>query len=384
MQAADPALGRALAAANSGITLADATREGFPLTFVNAAFERLTGYAAGEVLGRNCRFLQGRDTDPEAIAEIAAALRDGRESTVVLLNYRRDGSPFHNELRIAPVFDDDGRQLQVVGVQNDVSPLVRAQRSLMRASRVIADQDQELAELRVLQRALTPAEPPARPGLDLAGSFVAAEAGVAGDFSLVAPAPRDATVLVIGDVIGHGLEAARRATFVRTALATFARFTDDPARLLEMANHALIERAGTTTEFVTAVCATLRPREGTMLWAAAGHPAPLTLDRGEPLAGAGGVPLGIDIDVGAATHEAPLADGHGVLLFTDGLPEARAARAGDGRAPPFGEERVAEALRELAGAPPRGVVENLRARVARHAGGRLADDLCLLAARAKG
>lgn len=384
MQAADPALGRALAAANSGITLADATREGFPLTFVNAAFERLTGYAAGEVLGRNCRFLQGRDTDPEAIAEIAAALRDGRESTVVLLNYRRDGSPFHNELRIAPVFDDDGRQLQVVGVQNDVSPLVRAQRSLMRASRVIADQDQELAELRVLQRALTPAEPPARPGLDLAGSFVAAEAGVAGDFSLVAPAPRDATVLVIGDVIGHGLEAARRATFVRTALATFARFTDDPARLLEMANHALIERAGTTTEFVTAVCATLRPREGTMLWAAAGHPAPLTLDRGEPLAGSGGVPLGIDIDVGAACHEAPLPDGHGVLLFTDGLPEARAAHAGDGRAPPFGEERVAEALHELAGAPPRAVVENLRARVARHAGGRLADDLCLLAARAKG
>jgi len=383
VQSADPALGRALAVANSGITLADATRDGFPLTFVNAAFERLTGYAADEIVGRNCAFLQGPDTDPAAVAEIAAALRDGRECTVVLLNYRRDGTPFHNELRLAPVFDEKGRRIQVVGVQNDVSALVRAERSLQRASRRIADQDQELAELRVLQRALTPAEPPPRPGLDLAGSFIAAEAGVAGDFSLVAPAPRDATVLIVGDVIGHGLEAARRATFVRTALATFARFTDDPARLLEMANHALIERAGTTTEFVTAVCATLRPREGTILWAAAGHPAPLTLDSGEPLPGRGGVPLGIDIDVGAASHATPLTAGDGVLLFTDGLPEARAAANGTRRAPRFGATRVQHALRALPGAAAGEVVADLEAQVAEHAGGRLADDLCMLAARAR-
>jgi PAS domain S-box-containing protein len=383
VQAADPALGRALAAASSGITLADATRDGFPLTFANAAFERLTGYAAEEVVGRNCAFLQGPDTDPAAVEEITGALRDGRECTVVLLNYRRDGTQFHNELRLAPVFDDTGRRVQVVGVQNDVSALVRAERSLQRASRVIADQDQELAELRVLQRALTPAEPPPRPGLDLAGCFIAAEAGVAGDFSLVAAAPRDATVLIVGDVIGHGLEAARRATFVRTALATFARFTDDPARLLEMANHALIERAGTSTEFVTAVCATLRPHEGAILWAAAGHPAPLALDSGEPLPGSGGVPLGIEIDVGAESHTTPLASGDGVLLFTDGLPEARAAAAGTRRAPRFGDTRVQHALRALPGAAAGDVVADLEAQVAEHAGGRLADDLCMLAARAR-
>ena len=116
MQAADPALGRALAAASSGITLADATRDGFPLTFANAAFERLTGYAAEEAVGRNCAFLQGPDTDPAAVDEITGARRDGRECTVVLLNYRRDGTPFHNELRLAPVFDDTGRRIQVVGV----------------------------------------------------------------------------------------------------------------------------------------------------------------------------------------------------------------------------------------------------------------------------
>ena len=382
MQAADPALGRVLAAASSGITVADATREGFPLTFVNAAFERLTGYAADEVVGRNCRFLQGAETDPAAVDAISTALRDGRECTVVLLNYRRDGTPFHNELRLAPVLDADGRQTQVIGVQNDVSALVRAERSLQRATRVIADQDQELAELRVLQRALTPVAPPARPGLDLATCFVPAEGGVAGDFLLVAAAPRDATVLVVGDVIGHGLEAARRATFLRTALATFTRFTDDPARLLELANHALIERAGTSTQFVTAVCATLRPGERTLLWATAGHPPPLALDRAEPLAGEGGVPLGIELDVGARCHAAELAPGDGVLLFTDGLPEARAARPGTRRAPPLGDARVQDAVRELRGAAPGTLVQDLRRRVTEHAGERLADDLCLLAARA--
>ena len=350
---------------------------------MNAAFERLTGYPAEEAVGRNCSFLQGSDTDPAAIERISTALRDGRECTVALLNYRRDGTPFHNELRLAPVFDDAGRRTQVIGVQNDVSALVRAERSLQRATRVIADQDQELAELRVLQGALTPVERRRGRGSTWP-RVVPAEGGVAGDFALVAAAPRDATVLVVGDVIGHGLEAARRATFLRTALGTFSRFTDDPARLLAMANHALIERAGTGTEFVTAVVATLRPAEGTLLWAAAGHPPPFALDRGEPLDGEGGVPLGIDIDVGARSHKAPLATGEGVLLFTDGLPEARPARRDTRRSPRFGDARVQDALRALPEASARDVVLDLQARVAAHAGGRLADDLCLLAARATG
>jgi PAS domain S-box-containing protein len=376
-------LGRALAAANSGITIADATREGFPLTFVNDAFLALTGYAREDVLGRNCQFLQGPATDPGAIAEISAALRERRETTVVLQNYRKDGGSFYNELRLAPVLDDDGAFKQVIGVQNDVSPLVRAQRSLRRATRVIAEQDQELAELRVLQRALTPAEPPARPHLELASCFLAAEDGVAGDFYLVAPGPRDATVFVVGDVIGHGLEAARRATFLRTALSTFCRFTDDPGRLLEMANHALIERSGPTTEFVTAVCATYRPEEDALLWASAGHPPPVRLDRGDVADGGTGLPLGIEIDLGATSHELDFSRSDGVLLYTDGLPEARDGDMRRRDADRFGEERMHALVRELDGASAPVVIRELRDAATRHVGGRFADDLCILAARAR-
>jgi PAS domain S-box-containing protein len=384
---------RAVAAANSGITLADATREGFPLTYVNAAFESLTGFPAGEVLGRNCRFLQAPETDPAAVGAIAEALRERREARVVLLNRRKNGTPFYNELRLAPVFDEDGRYVQVIGVQNDVTELVAADRSLRaerdsmasslhQAGRIIAAQDEELAELRVLQRALT-GDPPARPHLELASCFVPAEEGVAGDFYLVAPGPQDATVVAVGDVIGHGLAAARRATFVRAAIATFVRFTDDPLRLLEMANHALIERAGTTTEFVTAVCATYRPREGRLVWAAAGHPPPMALDTGEPVgAPQPGLPLGIEIDLGADSVDVPFGPTDGLLLFTDGLTEARRLGSARASAPRLGDDAVRDVLRALEGAPPHDVVSRLRKAASEHVGGQFADDLCMVAARA--
>ena len=387
----------AVAAAGSGITLADATAPGFPLTYVNAAFERLTGYASEECIGRNCRFLQGPGTEREATAEIAAALREARECTVTLRNFRKDGTPFDNELRLAPVFDDTGVYRHVVGVQNDVTELVsarrgleverdRTRRSLESAGRVIASQDQELAELRVLQEALTPHEPPSGRGLSLASVFLPAEEGVAGDFYLVAEAPREATVLAIGDVVGHGLEAARRATYVRAALATFTRFTDDPLRLLQMANYSLIERSGTSEQFVTALIATYRPAEGSLRWAAAGHPGPLALDTGEPMGGSGrpGVPLGIELDLGGEAVEVPFVAGDGILLFTDGLVEARSPSTSGAVASRLGDRRVRELLRELASREPAEVVSALRSAAARHTGGAFADDLCMLAARAAG
>jgi phosphoserine phosphatase RsbU/P len=100
---------RALAASAEGITIADARLPDQPLIYANAGFERLTGYSVAEVLGRNCRFLQGSATDLATLDELRTAIGQEREVTVQLLNYRKDGTPFWNRLSITPVHDFFGR-----------------------------------------------------------------------------------------------------------------------------------------------------------------------------------------------------------------------------------------------------------------------------------
>jgi PAS domain S-box-containing protein len=101
------------------MVVTDATRDDHPIVLANTAFLKLTGYEADDVLGRNCRFLQGPSTSAAAVAEIRAGLNEGREVSVELLNYRKDGSPFWNQLHLSPIVDDDGRVAYHFGSQID-------------------------------------------------------------------------------------------------------------------------------------------------------------------------------------------------------------------------------------------------------------------------
>jgi phosphoserine phosphatase RsbU/P len=112
---------RALAASAEGITIADARLPDQPLIYANAGFERLTGYSVAEVLGRNCRFLQGSATDLATVDELRTAIGQQREVTVQLLNYRKDGTPFWNRLSITPVHDSSGEVTHFIGVHSDVT-----------------------------------------------------------------------------------------------------------------------------------------------------------------------------------------------------------------------------------------------------------------------
>ena len=123
-------LHRALAATTSGVTVASLTGHDQPLVYVNAGFERLSGFPAEELLGRNCRFLQGPDTDTAVLARLRAAVDARQEFRGTLLNHRgAERTPWWNEVFLAPVRDPDGRVLQYIGVQNDVTERVEAQRA---------------------------------------------------------------------------------------------------------------------------------------------------------------------------------------------------------------------------------------------------------------
>ncbi|WP_102959539.1 PAS domain-containing protein [Mangrovicella endophytica] len=92
-----------------------------PIIYVNPAFERMTGYSAADALGRNCRFLQGPETDPASAAEIRAAIADECDVTVDILNYRANGTPFLNRLAVTPIRDSSTRLQCFLAVQRDVS-----------------------------------------------------------------------------------------------------------------------------------------------------------------------------------------------------------------------------------------------------------------------
>ena len=124
---------RAIAASTVGLTIADARAPDLPLVFVNAAFVELTGYSREELLGRNCRMLSGPDTDPAALAEIRTALTEQRSCQATLLNYRRDGRTFWNELTLSPIFDAEGEMSHVIGVQVDVTARVEAEQQKLDA-----------------------------------------------------------------------------------------------------------------------------------------------------------------------------------------------------------------------------------------------------------
>ncbi|MDP9394565.1 MAG: SpoIIE family protein phosphatase [Actinomycetota bacterium] len=141
---------RALVAAGLSVTISDPHAPDHPLMWVNPAFTEMTGYSAAEAVGRNCRFLQGEGTDPAAVDELRRAIAAGQPAQVQLLNFRRDGTPFWNEVSIAPVRDVAGRLTHYVGVQADVTARVEAQRE--REALLVAEQNARAHAERIQRR----------------------------------------------------------------------------------------------------------------------------------------------------------------------------------------------------------------------------------------
>ena len=105
-------------AINAGVVISDARAPDMPIVFVNAMFEQMTGYTGAEVIGRNCRFLQGSDTDQPGLRLLRDAIRNRSNGYALLRNFRKDGSEFANELFISPVRDLSGEVTHYIGVQH--------------------------------------------------------------------------------------------------------------------------------------------------------------------------------------------------------------------------------------------------------------------------
>jgi len=126
---------QAIFTCRNGVIITDATQPNNPIIYVNQAFEKITGYSASEVFGKNCRFLQGEDRDQPNLDIIRNALKNEKDCLVIMRNYRKDGTLFWNEVSISPVRDAGGNITHYIGIQTDITERQRIQTALEEANK---------------------------------------------------------------------------------------------------------------------------------------------------------------------------------------------------------------------------------------------------------
>jgi PAS domain S-box-containing protein len=373
---------RALAVAAEGITIADARLPDRPLIYVNEGFERVTGYAVAEVLGKNCRFLQGPGTDPEAVAEIRAAVAEERECLVEILNYRRDGTTFWNRLSITPVRNDLGEVTHYIGIQSDVSARREAEHALRRTKEGL-EHDLQLAAR--VQHALLPPAEMQLGGLRIARAFHPCT-DLAGDAVGVVAFPHGPVGLYLLDVSGHGVGAALLSFTLNHMLSpstegellieetTGGLSVVPPSRVAERLNRQFpMDRTG---QYFTFVYGVFDASRGLLQYVMAGHPAPILLPgTGTPALLHGcGLPIGM---IEHATYDDEvviLQPGDRLCFYTDGVVEALDASEQE-----FGCERLMAEFDRQRARPLRAGLEIIADLVRDWSGGHLRDDVSLLA-----
>jgi sigma-B regulation protein RsbU (phosphoserine phosphatase) len=242
----------------------------------------------------------------------------------------------------------------------------------------IEELEHSAEELEDIRAALTPARLVDIPNVDVGTTFVPSDHGVSGDFYLVTNGPDDSTVAILGDVAGHGPEAARLATFIRARFAAFATSTSDPGELLSLANIALVDRPGPDHELVTATCLRFQAGGAKLSWAIAGHPPPLRLPRLEELrSGDPTFVLGARAGLELTTSHTSLDAGEGVLAYTDGATDVRQ------NGTLLGLEGLSRLVKPLLSLPASAMAKQVEEAILEWTDESLRDDLCLLVVKPK-
>ena len=130
-------LSKILDSSVNGITLADPDLEDMPLVYANKAFENMTGYTMEEVVGKNCRFMQGEDREQKERYMMQEAFKNNQPIEITFRNYRKNGELFFNHLEMSPLFDSSGKLLYYLGVQLDITQQIHAEEEIKRLNQLL-------------------------------------------------------------------------------------------------------------------------------------------------------------------------------------------------------------------------------------------------------
>ncbi len=284
------------------------------IQYVNGGFERMTGYAGDEALGRTPRLLRSGRHGQDVYRELWETLLADRVFRGTMINRRRDGTLYHAEMTITPVADSGDGGTHFVAVARDMTDRRRRE-----------EQEMELALARAVQQGLFPARAPRVRGLDIAGTARPTTA-MCGDYYDFVVLDDRRLCLAVGDACGHGLGPALVMASTRAYLRAYLGTLTDAAAVLRALNRTLAAELD-AGRFVTMLLVGLDVRTRTLTHANAGHPPGLVLARDGRLRArleSTATPLGVLPDFGVA--DAPpltLEPGDVVVMMTDGVTESR-------------------------------------------------------------
>ncbi|MBD3385337.1 SpoIIE family protein phosphatase [candidate division KSB1 bacterium] len=347
---------KALLVSAEGITISDNTQRDNPIIYANKGFERLTGYPVDRVLGRNCRFLQGPDSNAETVSAISEAVRNEREITVEILNYRKDGTTFWNRLSITPLRNDKGRVTHFIGIQSDVTNPRRAEDELRKTTQQLEAANQrmkgDLEAARQLQLDMLPEQTPSLDYLDIAVAMKTAQE-VGGDYYDFHVNKNNHLTAAIGDATGHGLKAGTVVTATKSLYNSLAHHPD-PVSILKNMSLAL-KNIGFRNMYMAMLIAKFTP--DTLLVSSAGMPYTYHYRRAEDRVDEiilKGMPLGSFPDFDYDSKEIPVQPGDTFLFLSDGLLELPNEKGEQ-----YGEERTRELFAKIAFDTPDRIVAQL-------------------------
>jgi PAS domain S-box-containing protein len=346
---------RTLAATAEGITISDNLQQDNPIVYANEGFERLTGYDKEDVLGKNCRFLQGENTDPATIDEIRRSIQEERPCSVEILNYRKDGSTFWNLLSITPIRDESGRVTNFLGIQSDITKRKKFENALYRVSAKLEQTNEQmkkdLEDARQLQLSMLPTILPTLPYLDIAVSMTTAHE-VGGDYYDFFQKNNDLT-FAIGDATGHGLKAGTIVTATK-ALINSAAPLDDPKKILTTISGSL-KKMGFRNMYMAMLVAKISNQK--MVISSAGMPFAYVYrgsDQTVEEVQLTGMPLGSFSNFPYQSKEIFLHSGDTFLFQSDGLIECF-----NPKGEMFGESRIISIFKNIAQEAPEKIIEQL-------------------------